>query len=117
MDTIFIKQLQVDTVIGVYDWEKTIQQRLLLDIELKSDIRQAAQQDDISQTLDYAVIAQRVTQLITAQPLELIETVAENVAQLLLNDFATREVSVTVYKPDALPQAQTVGVSIVRRSN
>ncbi|GAB2908845.1 dihydroneopterin aldolase [Rheinheimera gaetbuli] len=117
MDTIFIKQLQVDTVIGVYDWEKNIQQRLLLDIELKTDIRQAAAEDNIGQTLDYAVIAQRVTQLITAQPLELIETVAENVAKLLLSDFSTTQVSVTVYKPDALSQAQTVGVSIVRRSN
>ncbi len=90
---------------------------MLLDIELTTDIRQAAQQDDIGQTLDYAVIAERVTKLITAQPLELIETVAENVAHLLLNDFASHEVRVTVYKPDALAQAQSVGVSIVRRSN
>ena len=115
MDTIFIKQLQVDTVIGVYDWEKTIQQRLLLDIELSCDIQAAAQHDDIRQTLDYAVIARRVTEVITAAPLELIETVAEKVAALLLAEFASSEVRVTVYKPDALQQAMTVGVSIVRR--
>ena len=114
MDIVFIKQLQVDTVIGVYDWEKTIQQRLLLDLELVTDIRNAAQQDDIRQTLDYAVIAQRVIALITAQPLELIETVAERVAQLLLNEFATTQVKVSVQKPGALEQAETVGVTIVR---
>ena len=116
MDTIFIKQLQVYTVIGVYDWEKTIQQRLLLDIELRTDIRQAASGDDIRLTLDYAVIAGQVTALITAQPIELIETVAERVAGFLLDSFQCHEVSVTVCKPDALPKAQTVGVSITRRS-
>lgn len=114
MDIVFIKQLQINTVIGVYDWEKTIQQRLLLDIELSTDIRAAAANDDIRQTLDYAVIAQRVEQFITAQPLELIETVAENVAALLLSEFATSQVKITVCKPDALAQAATVGVCIVR---
>lgn len=116
MDTIFIKQLQVDTVIGVYDWEKTIQQRLLLDIELRTDIRQAASVDDIRLTLDYAVIAEQVTALITAKPIELIETVAERVAEFLLGSFQCHEVTVTVCKPDALATAQTVGVSISRRS-
>lgn len=114
MDIVFIKQLQVDTVIGVYDWEKTIQQRLLLDLELSTDISNAAEHDDIRQTLDYAVIAQRVTEFITAQPLELIETVAERVAQLLLSEFATIRVKVSVQKPDALKQAETVGVTITR---
>ena len=82
MDTIFIKQLQVDTVIGVYDWEKEITQSLFLDLALTADQRSAAAADDIKLTLDYAVIAQRVTELITAAPIELIETVAERVAQL-----------------------------------
>jgi len=115
MDIVFIKQLQVDTIIGVYDWEKTIQQSLFLDIALHSDQRAAAASDDIKLTLDYAVIAEKVTQLITQQPIELIETVAERVAQMLLNEFAIEMVEITVSKPGAVPQAQTVGVSIVRR--
>ena len=82
MDIVFIKQLQVDTVIGVYDWEKTIKQRLVLDITLAADQRAAANNDDIRLTLDYAVITEKVIKLITAQPIELIETVAERVAQL-----------------------------------
>ena len=114
MDIVFIKQLQVDTVIGVYDWEKVIQQRLFLDLALTSDQRDAAANDDIKLTLDYAVIAVKVIKLITAQPIELIETVAERVAQMLLDEFATSSVDITVSKPGAVPQAQTVGVRIVR---
>ena len=114
MDIVFIKQLQVDTVIGVYDWEKTIKQRLVLDINLATDQRAAAEQDDIRLTLDYAVISERVIQCITAQPIELIETVAERVAQLLLTEFATNCVEITVSKPGAVAQAATVGVQITR---
>ena len=114
MDIVFIKQLQVDTVIGVYDWEKTLSQSLFLDLALHTDLRQAAAADDIKLTLDYAVIAEKVTALITAQPIELIETVAERVAAMLLAEFATSKVDVTVYKPGAVPQAHTVGVNIVR---
>ena len=117
MDIVFIKQLQVDTIIGVYDWEKIIQQSLFLDISLHCDHRAAAASDDIKLTLDYAVIAEKVTQLITQQPIELIETVAERVAQMLLAEFATSKVEVTVSKPGAVPKAQTVGVHIVRSSS
>lgn len=114
MDIVFIRQLQVDAVIGVYDWEKTIRQQLLLDLELTTNTQQAALSDDLRKTLDYAVIAQQVTELIQAEPVGLIETVAERVAQLLLAGFATTHVKVTVSKPAAVPTAQTVGVSIVR---
>ncbi|WP_273024160.1 dihydroneopterin aldolase [Rheinheimera sp.] len=117
MDIVFIKQLQVDTVIGVYDWEKTIQQRLFLDLALTTDTKAAAAGDDIKLTLDYAIIADKVTALITAQPIELIETVAERVAAMLLQQFATSKVEVTVSKPGAVAQAQTVGVHIVRSLN
>ena len=114
MDIVFIKQLAVDTVIGVYDWEKQIKQRLLLDLELGCDLTRAGRSDELRHTLDYAVISERVIALITAQPIELIESVAERVAQLLLSEFATQEVKVTVYKPGAVPAAQTVGVCIRR---
>jgi len=114
MDIVFIKQLQVDTVIGVYYWEKTMQQILFLDLALTCDQRAAAATDNIKLALDYAVIAEKVSQLITAQPIELIETVAERVAAMLLAEFTTSQVEVTVSKPGAIPQAQTVGVRIVR---
>lgn len=114
MDTVFIRQLQVDTVIGVYDWEKQITQRLLIDLTLAADLHEAAVHDDLRLTLDYAVISEKVIALITTQPIELIETVAERIAQLLLREFATSRVDVTVQKPGAVPQAQTVGVQITR---
>jgi 7,8-dihydroneopterin aldolase/epimerase/oxygenase len=114
MDIVFIKQLQIDTVIGVYEWEKTITQRLEIDLELATDIRQAAAQDDIRLTLDYAVISEKVTALVSAKPIELIETVAEKIAQMLLSDFATTAVRVKVCKPGAVPAAANVGVLVSR---
>lgn len=117
MDIVFIKQLQIDTVIGVYEWEKTILQRLDIDLELETDIRQAAASDDLRWTLDYAVIAEEVTQLVRQQPIELIETVAENIATLLLNRFATTAVTVTVSKPTAVKTAAAVGVKIRREQS
>jgi len=114
MDIVFIRQLQIDTIIGVYEWEKTIMQRLEIDLELATDIRQAAAQDDIRLTLDYAVIATRVQQLICAEPIELIETVAEKIATMLLEQFATTAVRVSVCKPAAVANARTVGVQISR---
>jgi dihydroneopterin aldolase len=114
MDIVFVKQLAVDTVIGVYAWEKTIRQRLLIDLELTTDIRAAANADDLRQTLDYAVVCERVTALIQAVPVELIETLAERIAAMLLNEFATTRVQVQVDKPGAVAVAQTVGVRIIR---
>lgn len=116
MDTVFIKKLCIDTVIGVYEWEKSIQQRLELDLALNCDTRQAAASDDIRQALDYSVIAAEVTELVQREPIELIETVAERVAEFLLQNFATSRVQVTVSKPGAVPTAETVGVCIEREA-
>lgn len=114
MDIVFVQQLEISSVIGVYEWEKTIQQKLLIDLELATDIRAAAADDDIRQTLDYAIICQQVTSLVQAQPIELIETVAERIAAMLLAEFATKAVAVRVCKPGAVTAAQTVGVAIRR---
>ena len=114
MDIVFIRQLQIETVIGVYDWEKTMLQRLEIDLDLATDIRQAAAGDDIRLTLDYAVIAEKVQKLVCAGPIELIETVAENIATMLLQEFATQGVKVRVCKPGAVANAANVGVEICR---
>ncbi len=114
MDIVFISQLAVDMVIGVYDFEKVKQQRLLIDIEMAIDVRRAAGDDDLNQTIDYAVVCQRVTQLLQQQPIELIETVAERIAQLVLSEFPAQAVRVQVDKPGAVPASRTVGVRISR---
>ena len=114
MDIVFVNQLQIDTVIGVYEWEKSIKQTLVIDLQMATDIRAAAAGDDLAFTIDYAVVCEKVQQLVQAKPLELIETVAENIAALLLREFPTRAVMVRVGKPAAVKAAATVGVEIRR---
>lgn len=115
MDTVFIQQLAVKTTIGVYDWEKKIKQQLLLDIEMSSDINNAAASDHIDDTIDYAVVASTITQFIESRQFELIETVAQQCADIILNDFAASQVTITLQKPGAVENAQSVGVKITRK--
>lgn len=114
MDKVLIRQLRIDTVIGVYEWEKTIQQSLLIDLDMAWDIRPAAQTDDYQFALCYETVSNRLTQLVTQQPIELIETVAEQIATCLLQEFSLTWVKVVVMKPGAVPSAASVGVEIER---
>ncbi|MGB0894736.1 MAG: dihydroneopterin aldolase [Parashewanella sp.] len=114
MDTVIIQQLKVDTVIGVYEWEKQIKQSLYIDLEIDWDIRQAAASDDYQYALCYETVSNRIVELIQQKPIELIETVAEMVTNCILSEFGANKVSVTVNKPDAVKLAANVGVKIVR---
>ncbi|PIW59358.1 dihydroneopterin aldolase [Shewanella sp. CG12_big_fil_rev_8_21_14_0_65_47_15] len=114
MDKVLIRQLRVDTVIGVYDWEKKIQQSLFLDLDMAWDNKPAAMGDDYQFALCYETVSKRITQLITEQPIELIETVAERVAECLLGEFNVAWVKVVVMKPGAVATAASVGVEIER---
>lgn len=114
MDKVFINQLQIDTVIGIYDWEKEMQQRLFLDLEMEWDISQAAATDNYHHALCYETVSRRLIELVTAKPIELIETVAEMVANCLLSEFKVSKVTVRVNKPDAVKQAANVGIEITR---
>lgn len=113
MDIVFINALQVQAVIGVYEWEKHIKQTLVFDIELKTSIKDAALTDDLQYTIDYAAVCEAITELCQT-PHQLIETVAEKTAALLLERFPTVAVKVRLGKPGAVPAAGTVGVSIAR---
>ncbi len=114
MDIVFINQLSVETTIGVYDWEKTIRQTLKLDIKIGCDIRSAAAGDDIAQTIDYAEVSTRLLKHISSNTFELVETVAQQVADIIINEFNALWVSVTLFKPGAVPEADSVGVQIER---
>lgn len=114
MDLVLIEALAVDTVIGVYDWERSIQQRLVLDLALATDIRPAAAGDDLSQTLDYAAISERIAAFAAAHDFELVETFAERLATTLRAEFGIPWLRLTVRKPGAVPQAAAVGVTIER---
>ncbi|WBA18225.1 dihydroneopterin aldolase [Salinivibrio kushneri] len=114
MDSVFIEQLDVYTTIGVYDWEQTIQQKLVFDIEMAHDNQPAAQQDDVALALDYSSISEAVIAHVQASRCALIERVAEEVAQLIQTQFGVSWIRVRVAKPGAVAQAGNVGVVIER---
>ena len=115
MDQVFIKGLQLEAVIGVYDWERTIRQPLVLDLDMAWDIGTAAATDDLAATLDYAVVTERVQALVAASRFQLLESLAEAIATLLRDEFAVQWVRLTLTKPTAVPAAAGgVGVMIER---
>lgn len=116
MDKVFIAGLEVLCTIGAYEWEKGIQQKLVFDLDMDFDNRPAGQQDDLALALDYATVASRVTALVQSAPVELVETMAERVAALILQQFPVPKVRVRVTKPTAVVTARGVGVEIVREA-
>lgn len=113
-DVVFIEGLTVETVIGVYQWEKRIRQKLVFDIQLRADTRKAAGDDAIDLTIDYAAVSEKITDMVSQMQVELVETVAEQVAQMLLSTFPIASVRIKLAKPGAVPNAASVGVIIER---
>lgn len=114
-DWIVIEALAVDAVIGVYDWERDILQRLVLDLSMRCDISAAAAAADVERTLDYAAIAERVCDFVAGSRFKLVETLAERVAALVLEEFDVDCLRLKVSKPGAVANAANVGVRIERR--
>ena len=115
-DSVIIEGLAVDTVIGVYDWERNITQRLVFDLEMAWDNTPAANSDDIKLALDYAEVSSAILGYVSETSFELIETVAERVAELIIAQFGVSEVELKLSKPGAVPEATNVAVKIVRRA-
>jgi 7,8-dihydroneopterin aldolase/epimerase/oxygenase len=113
-DKVFIEGLTVFTIIGVYDWEQTIKQKLVLDIEMDWDNRVAASTDNVDFCLDYARVTQVIIAHLTQHRFALIERVAEEVANLIINTFSVPKVKIKVSKPDAIAMANNVAVLIKR---
>lgn len=116
-DKILIRQLAVDAVIGIHDWEKQQTQPVLIDMDLSFDCRTAAQSDDITDALDYFEVCQQVTEFVEASANELIEKLAEDVAALVLKQFPCKKIKLTLYKPEAIANTDTVGICITRKTN
>ena len=114
MDIVFIEQLSVITTIGVYDWEQTIEQKLVFDIEMAWDNRKAAKSDDVADCLSYADIAETVVSHVEGARFALV---AEEVAELLLARFNSPWVRIKLSKPGAVARAANVGVIIERGNN
>ena len=114
MDTVFIRGLRVDTVIGVYDWERRVRQSVVLDLELANDNRLAAADDNLAHTIDYAAVCSRITSFIERSEFLLVETMAEQVAAILLQEFGVPWLRLRLCKPGAVANAGVVGVEIER---
>ncbi len=114
MDIIYIHGLRVETVIGIYDWERRIRQTVALDLELGADIAAAAGSDRIDDTLSYKTVAKRVRAFIAASEFQLLEALAEAVAELILTEFQVTWLRLKIGKPGAVTGADEVGVIIER---
>ncbi len=116
MDIIYVKDLRVAAVIGIYDWEKRIRQTISIDLEMGTDIRSAAASDSIEDTLNYKAVSKGIIAFVEGNQFQLIETLAEKTAALLLKDFQLPWLKLTVSKPGAVSSAGDVGVIIERGS-
>lgn len=114
MDIIYIRDLRIECIIGVYAWERRIKQTVTLDLDLAADIRRAAATDRIEDTVNYKAVAKRLIEFVGQSQFRLVETLAEKVAAILLEEFGLAWVRVRVNKPGALRAAADVGVVIER---
>ena len=116
MDIIYLHDLRIDTMIGVFDWERRIRQTVILDLDMAADIRRAAASDDLVDTLNYKAVAKRLIDFVRHSEFQLVETLAERVAQLLLEEFAIPWLRLRINKTGAIRGARDVGVLIERGS-
>jgi dihydroneopterin aldolase len=113
-DTIFLHDLRVETIVGIWDWERKIRQTVSIDLQMAADISRAAASDDIDSRLNYKLVAKRVQQFVEDSEYQLVETLAEKIASLVLQEFDMPWIEVRVSKPGAIRNAQNVGV-VIRR--
>lgn len=115
-DIVFIHDLRVDTVIGIYDWERAIRQTVTLDIEMASDVSKAAANDAIDGALDYKAVAKRLIAFVEQSEFQLVETLAERCAEIVLKEFRVPWLRLRIAKPGAVRGSREVGVLIERGS-
>ena len=114
MDRVFIAGLEIETVIGIYEWERKIRQPLVFDIEMAFDNRVPAASDDIVDTLDYKAVSKRLIAFVADSEFSLVETLAERCAEMILADFPVKKLRLKLAKPGAVRGAKAVGVIIER---
>lgn len=114
MDTIFLHGLQANCVVGVWEWEKQITQKIIVDLDLGFDIKKAANTDQLEDTLNYKAVAERVIEMLEASRFDLIEKMAEEVAKLVMEEFSIVWVRVQINKGGAVKHVKNVGILIER---
>jgi len=116
-DTIFIRELKIPCLIGIFDWERKKKQIVSVDLELPSPIGKATRSDKIQDAVDYKKIAKRTIDFVGSSKFYLIETLIENLAQILLKEFKLKEITLQIEKPGAIRGARTVGIRITRKNS
>jgi dihydroneopterin aldolase len=116
MDTVFIEGLTVETVIGIYDWERRVRQPVVLDVEMAFDNTRPAASDSIEDTLDYKAVSKRLVAFVEASSFQLVETLAERCAGIIREEFGVAWVRLKLAKPGAVRGATAVGVIVERGS-
>ena len=116
MDIVFINELRIETIIGIYDWERKVKQTISLDLEMGADIRKSAATDAIEDTLNYKAVAKRLIAFVEESEYLLVETLAEKITEIVLSEFSVPWLKLTVRKPGAVRGSRDVGVIIERDS-
>lgn len=114
MDIVYLRDLKIETIIGIFDWEREIKQTVSFDLDMAADVKKAAATDSIDDTLDYKAVAKRLIDFVSKSEFQLVETLAERVADIVLTEFGVKWVKLRVNKPGAVRYAGDVGVVIER---
>ncbi len=114
MDIVYIRDLRIDTIIGIYDWEREVRQTVSIDLEMASDIRKAAATDDIQYALNYKAVSKRLIAYVENRNALLVETLAEEIAQMIRTEFAVPWLRLRLSKPGAIRGARDVGLIVER---
>lgn len=114
MDIVFVSDLDIETVIGIFDWEREIKQTVRLNIEMNADVAKAALTDHIDDTLDYKAVSKRLIGFVESAEFGLVETLAERCAEIILNEFPVQWVRLKLDKPGAVRGSRSVGIIIER---
>ena len=115
MDTIFLNGLTTECIIGIWDWERRVRQKVVVDLEMAADIRRAARSDAIEDTLDYKKVSKRLLQFIGESQFQLVETLTERIAEVVIREFGVAWVRVRLNKQGAIRGSRDVGIVIERR--
>lgn len=115
MDTIFLSEVKVQTKLGVPEWERMVEQTIILDIEIGYDLTKSCISDDIKDTIDYGLVVSRIRETLTQNSFQLVEALAEHICQLILKEFGAISVKIKVAKPAILSGLKALGVVIERQ--
>ena len=116
MDIIYLRDLRIDTIIGIYDWERRMKQTIIIDLEMGTDIRKAANSDNIDDTLNYKAVTKRLLSYVGESEFELVETLAEKIAEIIMTEFNVPWLRLSLNKKGAVRYVRDVGVIIERGS-